>query len=219
LNSSPSKQLVRASSSLHSWRQHISSKNTKLENCFGILKNLTETLNLPKIKNSAKGKVLMRAMYGVKAETIFVCSIFAAAFSGSAMKMIDLQVPETCLWAPAFYDVQTLVNGEIRNMYASGKVTAVKELEGVDQSVKKLYPMVQDGVEDPVGAEAFENNCSELGRSTQKLSVGLDHLTKEVDGFFQIVLSGRDALLGNLRVGVKLPGPVAGNNTEGQAVR
>ncbi len=218
LNSTPSRQLVRASASLHSWRQHISSKNPRLENCFGILDNLTETLNLPKIKNSAKGKVLMRAMYGVKVETVFVCSIFAAAFSGSAKKMIDLPVPETCLWAEAFNDVQTFLNGEIRNLYASGRVTAVNELEAVDQSVKKLYPMIQDGV-DPVEAEAFKNHSSDLGKSANKLSVGLDHLTKEVDGFFQIVLSGRDALLGNLRVGGKVPGTIAGNNIEGQAVR
>lgn len=217
LNSSPSKQLVRASSSLHSWRQHISSKNPRLENCFGILNNLTETLNLPKIKNSAKGKVLMRAMYGVKAETIFLCSIFAAAFSGSAKKMIDLQVPVVCLWAEAFTDVQNVVNGEIRNLYASGRVTVVKELEAVDQSVKKLYPMIQDGVE-PFEAEVFENHSSELGKSAEKLSAGLDHLVKEVDGFFQIVLSGRDALLGNLRVG-DAPVPISNSSIDGQAVR
>ena len=37
-----------------------------------------------KVTNSAKGKVLMRAMYGVKVGTIFIYSVFASAFSGSA---------------------------------------------------------------------------------------------------------------------------------------
>ena len=52
------KQFVRARASLDGWRQHINSKNPRLENCSSILDNLTETLNHPKVKTSAKGKVL-----------------------------------------------------------------------------------------------------------------------------------------------------------------
>uniref|UniRef100_A0A5B7BZ02 Protein BPS1 n=2 Tax=Davidia involucrata TaxID=16924 RepID=A0A5B7BZ02_DAVIN len=219
LDSSPSKQFVRSRSSLDGWRQHINAKNPRLENCFTILDNLTETLNLPKIKNSAKGKVLMRAMYGVKVETVFVCSIFAAAFSGSAKKLMDLQVPDTCLWAEAFTDLQACVNGEIRDIFSSGSVTALKELEAVDTSVKKLYPMIQDGV-GPVEAEAFQSSILDLGKKADKLSQGLDLLAKEVDGFFQIVLTGRDALLCNLRVGGNVSDPMReNNNVEQRAVR
>ncbi|CAA2935006.1 protein BPS1, chloroplastic-like [Olea europaea var. sylvestris] len=191
---------VRALASLDGWRQHISSKNPRLENCFSIMDGLVKTLDLPKIKNSAKGKVLMRAMYGVKAVTVFVCSIFAAAFSGSAKKLIDLQVPDTCLWAEAFSGLQTFVNIEIRSIYLSGRVTVLKELEAVDASVKKLYPIVQNEV-DPIEAEMLQNQRSVLGKSEEKLSHGLDLLSKEVDVFFKIVLTGRDALLGNLRIG------------------
>ena len=57
-----------------------------------LLNNFEETLGgrlrklnpKDKVTNSAKGKVLMRAMYGVKVETVFICSVFASAFSGSA---------------------------------------------------------------------------------------------------------------------------------------
>ncbi|XP_059651360.1 protein BPS1, chloroplastic [Cornus florida] len=199
LDSSSSKQFVRSRSSLDAWRSHINSKNPRLANCFPILDGLTETLNLPKVKNSAKGKVLMQAMYGVKVETVFICSIFAAAFSGSANKLTDLQVPETCLWAEAFTDLQAFINGEIRNMIPRGRVTVLKELEAVDISVKKLYPMIDDGV-GPVEAEAFQSSILDFGKNAEKLSQGLDLLTKDVDGFFQIVLGGRDALLCNLRV-------------------
>ncbi|KAK3009397.1 hypothetical protein RJ639_014660 [Escallonia herrerae] len=200
LDSNPSKQFVRARSSLDGWKQHISSKNPRIQNCFAILDSLTETLNLPKVKNSAKGKVLMQAMYGVKVETVFICSIFAAGFTGSAKKLRDLEVPETCLWAGAFTDLQGFVNGEIRIMFSSGRATVLKELEAVDTTVKKLYPMIQDGF-GPVEAETFQNYVSDLGKGTDKLSQGLDLLAKEVDNFFQIVLSGRDALLCNFRVG------------------
>jgi hypothetical protein len=176
-------------------------------------------LDLPKIKNSSKGKVLMRAIYGVKVVTLFVCNIFAAAFSSSAKKLMDLQVPETCLWAEAFTDLQTFVNTEIRNTYSSGTVAVLKELEAVDTGVKKLYPIVPDGVE-PVEAEVFQKSTSDLETSAEKFSQGLDLLAKAVDSFFQVLLTGRDALLCNLRVGGSASEQVQINqNTEGQAVR
>ncbi|KAL2469026.1 Protein BYPASS related [Forsythia ovata] len=218
LGGDSSKKSVRALSSLDGWRQHISSKNPRLDNCFSIMDSLTQTLDLPKIKNSAKGKVLMRAMYGVKVVTISLCSIFAAAFSGSAKKLMDLQAPNTCLWAEAFADLQTFVNTEIRSTCSSGRVTALKELEAVDASAKKLFPIVQNEV-DPIEAEMLQNPRSDLGKSEEKLSQGLDLLAKEVDNFFNIILTGRDALLGNLRIGGNASDSVQNNKVEGQAVR
>ncbi|CAA3006262.1 BPS1, chloroplastic-like [Olea europaea subsp. europaea] len=212
-----SKQLTRARLSLDGWRQHISSKNPRLENCFAIMDNLAETIDLPKIKNSPKGKVLMRAMYGVKVVTLFISSIFAAAFSGSMKKLMDLHVPETLSWADDFTDLQALVNNEIRNIFSSGRITALKELEGVDTSVKKLYPIVQDG---HVETEVLQYSTSDLRLGTERFSQGLDLLAKEVDSFFQIVLTGRDALLCNLRVGGNVTNSVQPNDSiGGQSVR
>ncbi|KAJ6334561.1 hypothetical protein OIU78_011439 [Salix suchowensis] len=94
---------------------------------------LVRALSLPKVKNSAKGKVLMQAMYGAKIQTVFVCSVAAAVFS-------------------------------------------------------------------------------DLGRRAEKLAQGLDFLTKVVDGFFKIVLSGRDALLCDLRMPDTLADPFPGSN-------
>ncbi|KAL2251766.1 protein BPS1, chloroplastic-like [Sesamum indicum] len=219
LGSASSKQFVRARSSLDGWRQHIGSKNLRLDNCFSVMDALAQTLDLPKIKNSAKGKVLMRAMYGVKVVTLFVCSIFGAAFSGSAKKLMNLPVPETSLWSEAFADLQTFVNTEIRNIYSNGVVTVLKELEAVDTGVKKLYTLVQDGV-DPVESGVLQKSTSDLETSSEKLSEGLDLLAKEVDSFFQVVLTGRDALLCNLRVGGNISDQVRTDlNVEGQAVR
>ncbi|XP_051128465.1 protein BPS1, chloroplastic-like [Andrographis paniculata] len=198
LGADSSKQFVRARSSLDGWRQHITSKNPRLDNCFCVMDGLAQMLELPKIKNSAKGKVLMQAMYGVKVATLFICSVFAAAFSGSTEKLMDLKVSETYLWAKAFSDLQIFVNTEIRNTDSSRRMTVLKELEAVDTGVQKLYPIVQDGV-DPVEAKILQNSASDLGRFSDKLSLGLDLLAKEVDRFFQIVLTGRDALLGNIR--------------------
>ncbi|KAI5647207.1 hypothetical protein M9H77_33212 [Catharanthus roseus] len=218
LESSSSKQFLRAQSSLDGWRQHISSKNPRLDNCFNIMDNLVETLNLPKIRNSAKGKILMQAMYGVRLVTVFICNVFAAAFSGSAKRLLDLHPLETCLWSSAFVELQSFINVEIRNIYSSGKATVLKELEAVEVSVKKIYPIVQEGE----NTERLENLTTDLGKNADNLSNGLDVLAKEVDGFFQIVLTGRDALLGNLRGGTEIPSPRTprnNNNNEGHLVR
>lgn len=206
-----STQFMKARSSLDGWKHHINSKNHRLENCFAILDSLSESLNLPKIKNSAKGKVLMHAMYGVRVVTVFICSIFAVAFSGSAKKLKDIQVHETCLWAEAFVDLRDFISREIRSIYSRGKFTALKELEAVDVSLKKLYPVIQDGI-DPIDAEHLELLTSDLTNKSEKLSEGLDLLTKETDKFFQILLTGRDALLCNLRVGSAVIKPVQPNN-------
>ncbi|TXG62929.1 hypothetical protein EZV62_009923 [Acer yangbiense] len=218
LGSTSPKQFVRARSSLDGWKQQISSKNPRVESCRPILENLMGSLNLPKVKNSAKGKVLMRAMYGVKVQTVFVCSIFAAAFTGSATNLLDLNVSDALPWALAFSALQANVNMEIRNLFSVGRVTVLKELEAVDESVKILYPMIQDGVE-PAEAELFQNSVSDLGRRAEKLSQGLDVLTKAVDSFFKIVLTGRDALLCNLRVSGPVSDPMVVTNVEQQARR
>ena len=119
-----------------------------------ILNKLMESLDLPKVKNSAKGKVLMCATYGVKVETVFIYGVFASAFSRFARKLFDLNVDDKYLWAQALIGLQTSINSEIRNLYSIGRFTVSKELEVVDTSVKKLYPMIQDGV-DPIEVEAF----------------------------------------------------------------
>lgn len=200
LNDSSSVDMEKALSSLDSWRQHISSKNPRIESCFSLIDKLVELLHLPKVKNSPKGKILMRALYGVKVQTLFVCSVFVAAFTGCSKKLVDLGVPEEHIWASAFMDLQSSVNGEIRHLVANGRNIVVKELEAVDMGAKKLFSMLENGGEAIVSKE-LQTTVGKVKTNAETLSTGLDGLAKEVDGFFQIVMSGRDALLSNLRVG------------------
>lgn len=219
LDSASPKQFVRARSSLNGWRQHMGSKNPRLDNVFSIMDSLAQTLDLPKIKNSSKGKVLMRAMYGVKVVTLFISSAFTAAFSSSAKKLKDRPVPETCLWAQAFSDIQTYVNSEIRNNTDKMSIF-LKEVEAVETGVRKVYPIVENGVENPVEAEVLQKSKSDLENAAGELSQGLDLVAKEVDSFFQVVLTGRDALLSNLRLVGNVSDQVQTNlNLQGQAVR
>ncbi|CAN0884397.1 Protein BPS1, chloroplastic [Linum grandiflorum] len=198
LESGTAERYIKARSSLDSWRQHISTRNPRVQNCRSILESLMESLDLPKVKKSAKGKVLMHAMYGVKVETIFVCSVFAAVFSNSSKNLLDLSVPDTVVWAQAFNDLQTGVNEEVRERFSCGKVTTtgLKELVEVESIAKKMYPMIEDGMEE----EAVKSCLKELQSGAEEVCKGLDMIGNQVDNFFKIVLSGRDALLCNIRV-------------------
>ncbi|VFQ75645.1 unnamed protein product [Cuscuta campestris] len=196
LDSGDEKQFPQACSSLKEWGPRVRCQNPRLRRCFDILNSLTESLNLPKIKNSVKGKVLMQAMYGVRMVTIFICRVFAVSFSGCVENLKELEVSETSfLWADAYANLQSFLIREMKALYSGGgRSTALKELDDVRVSVERLCPVILD-------AGARRHETSDLAKAVERLSMGLDGLGKEVDGFFQIVLSGRDALLCNLRVG------------------
>ncbi|XP_019460617.1 PREDICTED: protein BPS1, chloroplastic-like isoform X1 [Lupinus angustifolius] len=195
LDGTSSKLFVRACSSLDDWKQHIHSMNPRIEKCSTILDNLMRSLDLPKVKNSAKGKILMQAMYGVKVQTAFVCSVFTAAFSGSPKKLIDLDVADMYSWAPAFSRLQSLINDEIRTNFSNGKFSVLIELEVVDAIVKELNPSIQGGADATVQTESLLKTVEELGKAEEKLSKGLDLLAKGVDQFFKVVLTSRSDLL------------------------
>nr|POF22450.1 protein bps1, chloroplastic [Quercus suber] len=125
-----SKQFIKARSLPDAWRQHLSSKNPRVENYSTIL-------------NSSKWMVLMRATYFNMVETVFICSVFALAFYGCTRKLFDLNVDDKYMWAQAFTGLQININSDIKNLYSSGRFTVLKELEAVDTSVKTLYDMIQ----------------------------------------------------------------------------
>ncbi|KAK7389908.1 hypothetical protein VNO78_25205 [Psophocarpus tetragonolobus] len=198
LDSASTKQYLRACSLLDDWKQRVDSRNPRIEKCCSMLDDLVGSLDLPKVKNSAKGKVLMQAMYGVKVETVFVCRVFTAAFSSSSKKLSDLNVADIHSWAPAFRSLQNLVNEEIRIRLSGGKFAILNELETVDACVKTLYPAIQGGVT-TVETESVMKTVEELRAAEEKLSQGIDLLAKGVDGFFQAVMASRDTLLTSVR--------------------
>ncbi|KAG8092260.1 hypothetical protein GUJ93_ZPchr0012g19029 [Zizania palustris] len=301
-------QLKRAEPSLKEWMELVGVRCPRLVSCSTTLQELAESLCLMKVKNSAKGKVLMRALYGIEAVTVFICSIFVAVLSSSPKPLVELHVPENFGWSQAFNDLHAIISGELSRQLYSGRVAAVKELEEVEACAKRLYELAstsqleettnlanavnhtkeivmsdsiaQEGEtqcnlehaydtskecevvmlaniaeEGTQGAEMekdtkiinherevkmleriickehqdsnikqvngnnddgalvlFERtsvqesreellNCiSKMSKSAEGLRLGLDSLSKRVRDFFQLVLTGRDALLCNLRI-------------------
>lgn len=210
-SSNSSEELKRVQSTLSDWMQQIDSRSPRLEEGCVILQGLAGTLYSAKVKNSAKGKVLMQALYGVKVVTVFVCSVFVSALSGSAKPLISLDVPDKFIWAEAFNDLQADVFKEIISQASREKVMRLKELGDVENCVKRLCSLSDSiGKEDEIleetssacnnGTARWQESVTQLTECAERLSIGLDCLSKQVGDFFQIVLMGRDALLCNLRI-------------------
>lgn len=190
---------VEARTSLDEWKQRVDAKNSRVDKCFSALDHLAHVLDRPNIKHSAKEKVLMQAIYGVKVATLFLASIFDAAFSGSGKKLMDIQVPETYLWAENFTKLQSFMNTELINIFSSGKLTVVNEREAVDAFAEKLFLVLQNGV-DSVEAEVLQTLKFEFEKASENFALGLDLLAKELNDLFKDVIRGRNDLLDDVRI-------------------
>ncbi|KAM3408964.1 hypothetical protein ACQJBY_001786 [Aegilops geniculata] len=297
-------QLKRAEVSHKEWMDKVDTTRPRLDSCSTALQELAGSLCLMKVKNSAKGKVLMRALYGIESVTVFTCSVFVAALSGSPKPLVELHIPQKFGWSQAFNDLHATISGEVKRRLSRGSVSAVKELEEVEACARKLHALTRtaqleeendnldcavslskqmvmlDSTEqkgDPKcnlnlkpaddssqecevtmteisteegtqeaemmqdtpcenklstlecisednmisgtngfidenitivpertsvseGREELLDCISSMSKSAEGLRLGLDSLSKRVGDFFQIVLTGRDALLCNLRM-------------------
>lgn len=208
-NKYPPEKAKKAHTCLQDWMQKIRSSSPKLESCPATLQVLEGSLYFGKVKDSGKGEILGRALYGLKVVTVFICSLLVAAFSGhSKPLLLDLDVPRKFTWSVAFTDLQAYVNNEIMNLYPSGKVASPREVEAVRLAVEKftisnhvncnevaLAPVSNKNQEE----QGLQETVSKLIKSAEELDRGLDLLSKQVNTFFKIVLTGRDALLNTLR--------------------
>lgn len=303
-NKAPSQQqLKRAEASLKEWMERASERSPRLDSCSAALQELSGNLSLMKVKHSAKGKVLMRALYGIEAVTVFICSVLVAILSGRSKPLAEFDVPEKFGWSKAFNDLHKAIRGELSGQQLSrGRVAAVKELEEVEVCARQLHALTSaalleeenaslahavshskevvmsdataqersqennlklaedtsherevimlqgitteegmdtadikedakiichtkevmvtertsdrghqgDNSNQATGANSESSalerreellNCiSNMSKTTEGLRLELDSLSKRVGDFFQIVLTGRDALLCNLRI-------------------
>ncbi|XP_020599544.1 UPF0496 protein 4-like [Phalaenopsis equestris] len=204
-------QLQRAGEALHDWIQKLDSRSSKLENAPSILQGMLGTLSLPKVKNSPKGRVLMRALYAVKIVMMFIASVLLALFSGSSKPLMDMQVPNDFSWAMAFNDLQLVVNKELKGRLLLDKPVILNELGEVHGFARSLNAVMVTITQKKDEKEIARNNdveevkrrCEELilelSKSSARLSHELELLGKKLNDFFELIMSGRDGLLGSLR--------------------
>lgn len=181
-----------------------SQRNGKIENCSVILQGMSNSLQFGKGRYSARDRIFMRAMYGLKATTIFVCSVATSALSGHPGLLIELRVPDHLLWSAAFRSLQQEINDEIKRCFAEGRVGVVKEIETLDAAIANVHSTIEkvavDIDEGKMKVEEIRIAVQELKQSVELVGQGLTPLTKQVNDFFQVILSGRNALLDSLRL-------------------
>lgn len=181
-----------------------SQRNGKIENCSMILQGMNNSLQYGKGKSSARDRVFLRAIYALKATTIFMCSVVVSALAGHPGLLIELRVPDHLLWSAAFRSLQVEINDKIKRCFTEGRVGVVKEIETLDAAIAKVHSTIEkvdvDIVEGTEKVEEIIIDVQELKRCVELVGQGLAPLTKQVNDFFQVVLSGRNALLDSLRL-------------------
>eukprot|EP01018_Ginkgo_biloba_P011222 Gb_22842 [translate_table: standard] len=193
-----SDKLFRAKDSLQDLMEQTQPKRMKgkTENYSVLLQSFSKNFQLGRMKSSAKGMVLMRSLYAVKAMSIFVCSAVASVLWGSAALLMDTRVSENLLWSASFMGLQKEISEKLKSeLGKDGCVRVVKELQRLDAAVGNVYSMLADV---PNGKEA-KRAVEELQKSAELVGQGLDPLHKQFNHFFQIVVNGRNALLDCLR--------------------
>lgn len=164
----------------------------------------------------------MRAFYGVEVMTLFTCSIIITALTGSSKPLMDLHIVDEFLWLEAFNNLQAFLNEEIRRQLLSGKVMTLKEIKALKMSAlmfRSLTNRIDYGEEpaqlsmdvkkdesnspkeyaDPEKRRRLQECMTHLTDGGEVFGRELDSLSKQVNDFFHILLTGRDALLCNLR--------------------
>lgn len=191
----------------------MASKNPKIENSGEVLSSLVEDMdrshhhglykkvNKKNTKEYEEEKVLMRALYGVKVKTLYIFSVFAAAFSGSSKNILFINIPkevededeeddqDEVPWEQAFMELQNM----IMTTFLSKRFVVIKDVVAVESGVEMVYAVVQEG--SVPNSLMFEP----LIQSVMELSERLDLVSKETSCLFNTVIAARDELFERLR--------------------
>ncbi|XP_018453909.2 protein BPS1, chloroplastic-like [Raphanus sativus] len=193
------------------WKQYMASKNPSIENCGEVLRSLIKSLNrhhhrlykkvTKKKKKSqdakeGKEKVLLRSLYGAMVNTLYIFSVFAAAFTRSSKNLLHLTITkemeeeeeEEVRWGQAFVELQNKVNLEIQNTSLSESFGVIRDLEAVESGVEKLYAAVQEGCPDLLMV------MEPLKQSVKQLSERYDLIYKATRCLWDEVSLARDVL-------------------------
>eukprot|EP00252_Welwitschia_mirabilis_P011099 TRINITY_DN2495_c0_g1_i1.p1 TRINITY_DN2495_c0_g1~~TRINITY_DN2495_c0_g1_i1.p1 ORF type:complete len:366 (-),score=46.67 TRINITY_DN2495_c0_g1_i1:573-1670(-) len=193
-------------------KETLCGTNKKIEKCTEILQKMSRTLEFSKTKSSTKSGVFLRAMYGVKAVTAFICGVILSTLGESADSLISLNVCTDLLWSSAFLSLQKSVHEEIKSSLGQkkGNLTTLVEIQELYAQAESLQSMFTKEESDTYqsGTQTYleiQEAIKVLHHKVEILSQGLSNLTKQVNEFFQVILSGRNALLDSLRSSQQSP--------------
>lgn len=231
--------LYKAKISIQEWiegtNQGFKKKNT--DNHLRILQGLSTDLELQmgrrtwgssRMAKSEGKSIFLRAMSGVKAMIIFICSVISCVLSSltgdqqrlQGSLLVELQVPSQLLWSASFMSLQKVVNEEMTNIRNKFLLNEWKSLDSasqrlygiLDQSCRdlKLSPPDQrnstfaeweaaEEEEQQHKKQMVEQGVEELGRSSVAVTQGVRLLTHELNDLFNVVLNVSTVLLDSAR--------------------
>ncbi|WOH07462.1 hypothetical protein DCAR_0726892 [Daucus carota subsp. sativus] len=150
----------------------------------------------PRGKTTAVGKAVLRTIYAVGLVTIFVAGVAVSALHGVS-EIVNIRVPSEFLWADS-------VNGLESSIFRGDRKVALTELADVATRatvVRDLIVAVDSGENIEAKKLPLANAVKELEASTSGFSEGLDRLSNGVSEMFRNVMSTRNVVLENFRVG------------------
>lgn len=145
----------------------------------------------PRGKRSSVGRVVLRTIYAVGLVTVFVAGVAVSALYGLP-EIAKIRVPAEFLWADSLNDLQSAIfDGE--------RKVALTEVDDVATRVTGLVDLINGA--DSGEEDRLKSAVKELETAAGSFSEGLERLADGVNDMFRNVLSTRNGVLENFRVG------------------
>lgn len=160
-----------------------------------LIRELADAIDriTPRGKISTVQKAVLRTIYTVGLVTVFVTGVAVSALYGLP-GIPKVRVPAEFVFADLLNNLQTaVIDGGERRL-------VLTEVDGVCKSAVVLREVIDGGVTVEKG-ERLKSAVKEMKTATDVLSCGLDGLADGVNEMFRNVLSTRNGVLENYRVG------------------
>lgn len=151
----------------------------------------------PRGKSMSVEKAVLRTIYAVGLVTIFVAGVAVAALHGVS-EIVNVRVPAEFLWADSVNGLESLILRGERKVV----LTELDDVATRARGVRDLIVAVDLGDDIEAKKLPLRNAVKELEASTSVFSEGLDRLSNGVSDMFRNVMSTRNVVLENFRVGL-----------------
>ncbi|KAL1832654.1 hypothetical protein ACET3Z_002305 [Daucus carota] len=156
------------------------------------LQNAIVTIS-PRGKISTVERAVLRIIYAVGLITVFVAGVALSSLHGLP-ELAKIRVPSEFSWSDSVNELRTAI------FDSDGRVV-LTEIDDVAARAVSLRVLIDGGVSEVGERARLESAVKEMEMVTEKMSVNLDRLDNGVNKMFGVVLSVRNGVLDNYRVG------------------
>lgn len=157
------------------------------------LVNAILTISPPRGKISTVERAVLRIIYAVGLITVFVAGVALSSLHGLP-ELTKIRVPSEFSWSDSVNELQTAI-------FDSERRVVLTETDDVAARAVSLRVLIDGGVTGVGEKEQLEIAVREMENVTEKMGEGLDRLDNGVNRMFGVVLTARNGVLENYRVG------------------